>query len=197
MTGAGNFDLADCTRCSNRCICAVRLRICVRDVEFGKPRVAGAFVLAFRISDGVAFLLRMELFGIAGPLELRRLAFPDGCRGTVGLGVVLESPEGSLSLLFGGFEGVLAISLAFAEASDIGGDGGVSVSDTVSFVDTDFVSGGVVIIGDEAVELGEPSKDGEFGAVISVVRGESCRFRSLPCIISASTFKSDSSSRNL
>lgn len=44
-TGAGSFDLADCTRCSSRCIWAVRLRICVRDVELGRPRVDGAFDL--------------------------------------------------------------------------------------------------------------------------------------------------------
>lgn len=83
------------------------------------------------------------------------------------------------------------------EASDIGGDGGVGVSDTVSFVETDFVSGGVVIIGDEAVETGEPSNNGEFGAVISVAIDGSCLFRNLSCITSASTFRSDSSSRSL
>jgi hypothetical protein len=164
----------------------------VRDVEFGKPRVAGAFVFAFRITDGVAFLVRVELVGIDGPLELRRP--PDGYRGAVGFGVVLESPEGSFSLLFGGFTGVFAIGLAFAEASDIGGDGGVRVSDAISGVDSNFVSGGVVMNGEEAVEFGE---DGELGAVMSVAIGESCRFRSLSCMISASTFRSDSSSRSL
>jgi hypothetical protein len=162
----------------------------VRDVEFGKPRVGGAFVRVVLITEGVAFLVRVELAGAAGPLELRR--FPDGYRGAVGFGVVLESPEGSLSLLFGRLTGV-ANGLAFAEASDIGGEGGVGVSEIVSFVDTDFVSGGVVIIGDEAVETGD---DGEFGAVISVAMDGSWRFRSLPCIISASTFRSESSSRS-
>jgi hypothetical protein len=112
---------------------------------------------------------------------------------------VLESPEGSFSLLFGGFTGVFATGLVDVEASDIGGEGGVGVSETVSFVDTDFVSGGVVIIGDEAAEFGdpEPSNDGEFGAVMSVDREGSWRFRSLSCIISASIFKSESSSRSL
>lgn len=190
-TGAGNFDLADCTRCSSLCICAVRLRICVRDVEFGKPRVGGAFARVFLMTDGVAFLVRVELGGAAGPLEVRKLL--DGYRDAAGFGVVLESPEGSLSLLFGGFTGVFANGLAFADASDIGGEGGVGVSEIVSFVDTDFVSWGVVIIGDEAVETGD---DGEFGAVISVAMIGNWRFRSLPCIISASTFRSESSSRN-
>ena len=169
----------------------------MRDVEFGRPRVAGAFVFVFRITDGVAVRFRTELVGAgAGPLELRR--FEDAYRAD-GFGVVLESPEGSFSLLFGGFAGVFATGLADAEASDIGGEGGVGVSETVSFVDTDFVSGGVVIIGDEAAEFGdpEPSNDGEFGAVMSVDREGSWRFRSLSCIISASIFKSESSSRSL
>lgn len=168
--------------------------MCVRDVEFGKPRVAGAFVLALRMTEGVAFLVRVELIGAAGPRELRRLE--EGYR-EVGLGVVLESPDGNFSLLFGGLIGVLAIGLIVAEASDIGGEGGVRVSETVSVVEIDFVSGGVVIIGDEAVEVGEPSKDGELGAVISVEIEGSCRFRNLSCIISASIFRSDSSSRSL
>ena len=197
LTGAGNFDLADCTRCSNFCICAVRLRICVRDVEFGRPRVAGAFVLVLRITDGVAVRFRTELVGVgAGPLELRRL---DDAYLAEGLGVVLESPDGSFILLFGWLIGVFTIRLAFVDASDIGGEGGVGVSETVSVVEIDFVSGGVVIIGDEAVEVGEPDspKAGEFGAVMSVDNEGSCLFRSLSCIISASIFKSESWSRSL
>jgi len=158
----------------------------------GKPLVAGALALAFRMTDGVAFLAREELVGAVGPLELRR--FDDGYR-DVGLGVVLESPEGSFSLLFGGFIGVFAIGLADPEASEIGGDGGVGVSETVSVVDTDLVSGGVVIIGDEAVDVGEPANEGELGAVMSVDREVSWRFRSLSCMISASILRSDSSSR--
>jgi hypothetical protein len=139
--------------------------MCVSEVELGNPRVAGALVLVCRMTEGVAFLVRVELGGAVGPLEVRKV--PDGNR-VEGLGVVLESPEGSFNLLFGGFIGVLAIGLVVAEASDIGGDGGVGVSDTVS-VETDFVSGGVVIIGEEVVDVGEPpSEAGELGAVISV-----------------------------
>ena len=140
------------------------------EVEFGIPLVGGAFVFrVFRITDGVAFLKRDEaVVDVAEvePLETRR--FEEGFL-EVALGVVLEFPEGSFSLLFGGFIGVFAIGLV-AEASDIGGDGGVGVSETVSTVETDLVSGGVVIIGEEAVDLGEPSYRGEFGAVISVDR---------------------------
>jgi len=94
-------------------------------------------------------------------------------------------------LLLGGLTGVFATGLAFAEASDIGGEGGVGVSEVVSVVEMDFVSGGVVIIGEEAVD------DGEFGAVISVDSEGSCLFRSLSCMIPASIFKSESSSRSL
>jgi len=146
--------------------------MCVSDCEFGMPRVAGAFALAFLMTDGVAFLVRDALVGAAGPREVRK--FPEGSRVAAGLGVVLESPEGSFNLLFGGFIGVLATGLAVVEDSDMGGDGGVGVSETVSAVDTDLVSGGVVIIGDEAVEVGEPSsKAGELGAVMSVSRAAS------------------------
>ena len=101
VIGAGSFDLAECTRCSSRCICAVRVRIWVREVELGSPLVVvgGALVLVFRMTEGVAFLVRTEFGGAIDPLELLKL--PDAYRGTVGLGVVLESPEGSLSLLFG------------------------------------------------------------------------------------------------
>ncbi len=154
--------------------------------------MAGAFAFAFRMTEGVAFLVREELVGAVGALEVRK--FEGGYR-EAGLGVVLESPEGSLILLFGGFIGVLTTGLAEPEASEMGGDGGVGVSETVSVVDTDLVSGGVVIIGEEAVDVGEPTREGEFGAVMSVVMEVSCRFRSLSCMISASILRSDSSSR--
>jgi len=145
-----------------------------------------------RITDGVAVRVRIELGGaVTGPLELRRL---EDAYLAEGFGVVLESPDGSFILLFGRLMGVFATGLAFAEASDIGGEGGVKVSGPVSVVETDFVSRGVVIMGDEAVEFGE---DGEFGAVRSVDNVGSCLLRSLSCIISASIFKSESSSRSL
>lgn len=106
---------------------------------------------------------------------------------------MLESPDGSFNLLFGGFIGVFNICAA-EDASEMGGDGGVRVSPG-SAVETDRVSGGVLIIGDDANEAGDPSTAGELGAVISVVIEGSCRLRSLSCIISASIFRSDSSSR--
>jgi hypothetical protein len=67
--------------------------------------VAGAFALVLRITEGVAFLAR-EVEVTLGPRELRRFCEdPDGYL-AVGFGVVLESPEGSLSLLLGAFTGV-------------------------------------------------------------------------------------------
>lgn len=135
--------------------------------------VAGAFDRTLRITDGVASLLRAGV-GAAdpGPLELRKL--PDGIL-VAGFGVVLESPDGSFNLLFGWFIGVLAIDVAVSDASDIGGDGGVGVSDTVSTVETDLVSGGVLIIGEDAAELYDisGSNAGELGVVISVDRDKS------------------------
>jgi hypothetical protein len=197
LTGPGSFDLADCTRCSRRCICAVSVLMCVRELELGIPRVGAALPFVFRMTDGVAFRVRVVLVGIdgpPGPLELRK--FPDWYMSPEGFGVVLESAVGSLNLVFGLFNGVFAGGLAVEDASDIGGEGGVGVSETVSVVETDLVSGGVVIIGDEAVDVGEPAKEGELGALISVARA-SCRFCSLPCMISASIFKSENSSRSL
>lgn len=168
------------------------------DVELGSPRVAGAFVFVLRMRDGVAFRLRAELVGTAGPLELRIL-LEDGYRWAAGLGVVLELPDGSLSLLFGGLRGVfistLLVVVAVAEASDIGGEGGVRVSVTEAPVDVVLDPRGVIIIGDETLELGEPI-EGELGAEMSVWIAASCRFRSLSCIISASILRSDSSSRS-
>lgn len=158
LIGAGSLDLAECTLCSSRCICAVRLRIWVREVELGSPRVAGAFALALRIRAGVAFLPRDAAVlrtGTDGPCEDLKFAL-EGTRDGLGLGVILFLLERTLRLL-GGFDGVLRmLRLNGADASDIGGEGGVGVSETVSAVETDFVSGGVVIIGEDAVELGEP-----------------------------------------
>lgn len=126
LIGPGSLDLAECTRCSSSCICAVSVRICVSDEELGKPLVAGALARVLRITEGVAFLFRTELDnGVADVLEPRKLPVAAAYRGAAGLGVVLESPEGNLSLLFGRLIGVFATSLALAEASDIGGDGGV------------------------------------------------------------------------
>lgn len=193
LTGAGSFDLADWTRCSRRCICAVRVLICVSDVEFVVPLVAAAFVLVLLITAGVAFLLRF-VTGVGateGPRDARKL--PEGIL-VLGFGVVLESAVGTLSLLRG-FIGVITTGRLVVDDSDTGGEGGVADE---GCVDTDCVSGGVVIMGEEAVETGEPSsKPGVFGAEMSVAIEASCRLRNLSCMISASTFRSDSSSRNL
>ena len=75
FTGAGSLDRADWTRCSSFCICAVSVRMCVRDCEFGMPRVAGAFDLAFLMTEGVAFLVRVAVVGAVSPCEVRK--FPD------------------------------------------------------------------------------------------------------------------------
>ena len=60
-----------------------------------------------------------------------------------------------------------------AEASDMGGDGGSCTSETVSAVDMDLVSGGVVTRGELAVDWGEvgsafPSNVGDSGTEMSV-----------------------------
>lgn len=153
------MDLAEWTRCSSLCICAVRLRIWVREVEFGIPRVAGALLAAFRITDGV----ERSMVGLLVDVLLELAP-------NLGLGVTLRSPEGSLNRVGGGFIGVLIEGCLSLYVSDIGGDGGVGVSETVSEVETDFVSGGVVIIGEEATEFGE-AEYGERSAAMFVCRG--------------------------
>jgi hypothetical protein len=163
----------------------------VRDVEFGKPLVGCDLFVALRISEGVALVL---FVGTGGFLVVRLVETK-----REGLGVVLESPVGSRTLLCW-FCGVFRIVLgaALTEVSEIGGEGGVGVSDTVSAVPTDLVSGGVVIKGEEATDSGEWS-NGESGDVISVVREGSVRvlcFLSLSCMISASILRSESSSRS-
>lgn len=86
----------------------------------------------------------------------------------------------------------------------MGGEGGVGVSEMVSFVETDLVSSGVFIKEDEPMESGECSlaKEGVFGAVMPADNIGRCLFSlfsccllSLSCRISASIFRSPSSSR--
>jgi len=166
--------------------------MCVREVEFGKPLVGCDLLAALRITDGVAL---SELVGTGGFRVVREVDIK-----REGFGVVLESPVGSRETLLCWFWGVLSMRLvaALTDVSEIGGEGGVGVSDTVSAVPTDLVSGGVVIIGEEATESGECS-NGEFGAVMSMDRAGSARvlcFLSLSCMISASILRSESSSRN-
>lgn len=134
------------------------MRICVRDVEFGNPLVAGALLAEFRIKEGVARLLAVGRL-VDGFVEFDPY---------LGFGVTLKSLEGTRNLVGGGAMGVLVEGKASRETSDIGGDGGVGVSETVSEVDTDFVSGGVVIIGEEATDIGEALEYGEESAGMCV-----------------------------
>lgn len=149
---------------------------------------------AVRLTEGVG---RLEDAGMDGPRDDRSGCAEDGYR--IGLGVTLRSAEGARMRL-GGLRGVRKALGAFDERSEIGGEGGVGVSEIVSAVETDLLSGGVVIRGDEAMESGDisPAKEGVFGAVMSVDNIGSCLLScrlSLSCKISASIFRSPSSSR--
>ena len=91
---------------------------------------------------------------------------------------------------------------AGTDGSDEGGEGGVGVSETVD--EADFV-GGVAIIGEDVVVVGEFSDTGDRGRRSPALRGvgfrKRCRSaaasacRSLSDLISASTLRSLSSSR--
>lgn len=148
---------------------------------------------AVRLTEGVG---RLEDVGMDGPRDDRNGCAEEGYR--IGLGVTLRSADGARMRL-GGLRGVRKALGAFDERSETGGEGGVGVSEIVSAVDTDLLSGGVVMRGDEAIESGDISPaEGVFGAVMSVDNTGSCLLScrlSLSCKISASIFRSPSSSR--
>lgn len=119
LTGAGSLDRADCTRASRRCIWAVRVRMCVSELEGGiRWEVERGAALAADVLVGAG--VRRALPVVAMRLPGARV--PDvNC---FGFGVTLLSEERR------GFrwpaKGVLmGMALARgADASDMGGDGG-------------------------------------------------------------------------
>jgi hypothetical protein len=122
----------------------------------------------------------------------------------LGFGVTLLSAmDGNLDLFWEDGAGVLSREEGFgseADVSDLGGDGG-SVSIGAPFLGGGraITSGGVVMSGELAVERGEFPKTGDSGMEISVEMVERWRFSAfltLSCRISASTLRSDSSSRS-
>lgn len=189
--GAGSLDRTECTLASSRCICAVRVRMCDRELD------AGILWLAMR---GFVDLFAGVRSGT--PLETR----PPGARLLVvvaglarGFGVTLLSRDGRRDLR--ATPGVLAADALGkgADASDMGGDGGSRSSAALC----DFASGGVVTSGELAVELGDAStflsKVGDSRTERSVEIVDMCRdscFLSLSCRSSASILRSDSSSRS-
>lgn len=127
--------------------------MCVKLDELGRPFVAEAFPAVFLARYGAFCEFPPRLFDTRDRGRGR-----EEVEGMRGFGVVLWSPLGVRILLGGGCIGVLmALNgfLALAEESEMGGEGGVGVSETLPTVDIDFVSGGVSAIGDEAVEFGE------------------------------------------
>lgn len=95
--------------------------------------------------------------------------------------------------------------VAAEDLSDVGGDGGVCISEATE--DTDF-AGGVATVGDtETVSIADLSDVRVPGRTNPVVMFGGCRsldlakassaFLSFSCLISASTLRSESSSRNL
>ena len=117
-----------------------------------------------------------------------------------GLGVAPMSTEGRRILRCAAGPGVLVAGTleSDAEASDLGGEGGSWISETVSTVEIDLLSGGVMTNGELAVDCGECSNIGDPGMERSVEMVERWRascFLILSCRISASIFRSESSSR--
>lgn len=144
--GAGSLDLAEWTLASRRCIWAVSERTCDSELE-----------------AGILCLAKLELFVDRGT-GVRRAAPPPDKRLfwrvvddlTRGFGVTLLSRDGRRVLRLDA-PTALAVATGLArgagsEASDMGGEGGSCTSDIVSSADNSFVSGGVVISGELAVE---------------------------------------------
>lgn len=120
-----------------------------------------------------------------------------------GLGVMVRSIEGSLDFFLSVGAGVLSLEAGLGrvdEASDMGGDGGSLGRASLLAGGKETSSGGVEMSGELAVDLGEFSNVGDSGIDISVDivdKWRSSDFLILSCIISASTLRSDSSSRSL
>ena len=194
--GPGSLERADCTRASSRCICAVRVRMWVRELDCGSLLVEGRADLAAEDRwAGVRIALEVVATRVV------RVDDVDAVN-ALGFGVMLFSAEGSL--LFRCGAGVFSPPPILGkgnEASDMGGDGGSwSSSVVVSAADIALRSGGVMIIGELAVECGELQNDGDPGIEeMSVEREERWRdscFLILACRISASILRSASSSRS-
>ena len=96
------------------------------------------------------------------------------------------------------------VVVAGSERSETGGDGGVGVSEVVEEAD---LVGGVARVGDEAVVEGECTDIEDCGRETLTPRGvgflkcdrsvKASTFLNLSCLISASTLRSDNSSRSL
>lgn len=171
----------------------MRERICVRDVEGGTlcEAARGAVV---RVGAGVRAAVTERL------PDGRRVA---GAR-LLGFGVVLRSVEGMRDLFCEETAGVLSLEDGLgrgAEASDMGGEGGsFTASGSLPTGRRESSPGGVLIIGELAVDRGESSYMSESGMEMSVEMADRWRvsaFLILSCMISASILRSESSSRNL
>lgn len=138
--GAGSFDRAVCTLCSRFCILPISPRIWYSDPDFGRPGpwelLAWVLRVVLRGNEGVAWLEAIEPDGPREYLEI----LDEYC----GRGVVLESAIDALD--FGTW--IAGAPTAGTEWSDVGGEGGVGVSDMVEEAD---LVGGVATVGEEVV----------------------------------------------
>lgn len=151
--GAGSLDLADWTRSSSLCILPMSPRICCNEPEFGRPGGRSAAAMPFlecawppvaaplappallRLSREM--LLRDATDGVDRPLALYA---SEVAREWVYRWVVFEACRDRVFWCGSGTEarwrgkpGVAVIDLRMlAEASEIGGDGGVAVPETMT-----------------------------------------------------------------
>lgn len=118
----------------------------------------------------------------------------------MGRGVAFASGAMELSC---SCNGVMSMLLGRPEASESGGEGGVSTSAVVDV--SELAGGGVEMVGEDTVVM-DFSERGDLDRLMFITkfdfrsrcrRAENSARRSFSCLISASILKSESSSRNL
>lgn len=198
--GAGNLDLADCTRSSIFCILPRRFRIWYNESDRGSLSLPGLLGLeAIRgLDDGGFIALASDAAALLDAVE-GPLVWFGWVRGPCKDGRGVRPESGINDLRFGRF-GVRVSTTVFVGASDSGGEGGVCISEAVSDFD-----GGVDAIVEGVMPLA--SLPGLLARRLSTAKGLGFRDRSLSIISSASrsfssvisfsTFRSDRSSLSL
>jgi hypothetical protein len=197
LFGAGNFDLAECTRSSIFCILPRRFLIWYSESDLGKGSVP------VRLGREVTRGRGGGLMAFASDVDMPALEAVDGpreCFGTAREVCTAARGVGGMSDLRFPGTGVFGSGFTSPFASESGGDGGVGASDALS-----DLGGGVDAIGEGGVmplaslagllarRLSTASGLGFLDRSLSIV---SSAVRSFSSVISLSTFRSPSSSRS-
>jgi hypothetical protein len=166
--GAGSLDRAELTRCSSFCIFPMRPRIWWSEPEAAVPGGSwGCSWCVVVVRRGIEGVERILLRGMDGRRECREVR--DNC--VIGRAVLVELVMESRDLETG-TAGVP--DMTGNDVSDVGGEGGVGVSETIDEAD---LVGGVAMVGDDAVVVGEFSDVSDRGRPTMESRGDGFRSR--------------------